>query len=620
MDNNLINEYLEIFESEANLSDVVLENFIFIDLSKKSSIKEDDFRDGIIKSVENIDKEYIGALIFYGYRMGALQLKNKTEFITRQYGYKDTAILPFNIDEFLNKDTSKDNELVSISNIIEWIINPESNIDIVDSIIRKMVFPITNDLCKRTQMGKDIECEIFLPPMSKNIEVYDWENIFRNLQVDNINIKILGYGDLFKIDKIERLFIVQSHTDGESEYLIISAYENIRGHNRLMHSMAFDTVSGKKYLLHDIKDVSFSLDNSYESYSKDEHKQEILSHWDYIPCKYPVIRGISSFLGMNTATFIRKIYKIKDVIKPYSDEDKADLKEKEHIESIKKVFKEGEALQILDICSRLLKEENIYNISLGDMVYVANLIEKSDQFVDVGLITKNKYELGTYRKFGKYLDLDRLGEIPSNYASISWEISNSKMKLIPYYKLDEKKDDINDIILSVVDFYDHCTADIVADELLYMFSKGEEPSAYFTAKVFMYLSSLGDIEIESKNEYVDKIVNVDNVQYKELDKTKIKPAKLESKNNSVVRIKRRTESSIFRSKNNARLLSNTLIDELGLSVRSYNCLKRVHINYISDIIKLTPTELLGVRNLGKMCTLEVIRAVNKLGYKLKNQR
>lgn len=40
------------------------------------------------------------------------------------------------------------------------------------------------------------------------------------------------------------------------------------------------------------------------------------------------------------------------------------------------------------------------------------------------------------------------------------------------------------------------------------------------------------------------------------------------------------------------------IDELELSVRSYNCLKRAGINTVEELINKTPEDMMKVRNLG----------------------
>lgn len=59
------------------------------------------------------------------------------------------------------------------------------------------------------------------------------------------------------------------------------------------------------------------------------------------------------------------------------------------------------------------------------------------------------------------------------------------------------------------------------------------------------------------------------------------------------------------------------IEDLDLSVRSYNCLKRKGINNLGELSKLTYTELITVRNLGKKSVDEVIRKLKEYNIELK---
>lgn len=58
------------------------------------------------------------------------------------------------------------------------------------------------------------------------------------------------------------------------------------------------------------------------------------------------------------------------------------------------------------------------------------------------------------------------------------------------------------------------------------------------------------------------------------------------------------------------------IDELDLSIRAYNCLKRAAINTVGDICNMTPSQLKKVRNLGKKCYDEVLEKLDRLGVEL----
>lgn len=61
------------------------------------------------------------------------------------------------------------------------------------------------------------------------------------------------------------------------------------------------------------------------------------------------------------------------------------------------------------------------------------------------------------------------------------------------------------------------------------------------------------------------------------------------------------------------------IEEMDLSVRSYNCLKRAGIHTIEDLTKKTEEDMLKVRNLGTKSLDEVILKLESYGLKLKEQ-
>ncbi len=58
------------------------------------------------------------------------------------------------------------------------------------------------------------------------------------------------------------------------------------------------------------------------------------------------------------------------------------------------------------------------------------------------------------------------------------------------------------------------------------------------------------------------------------------------------------------------------IEELDLSVRSYNCLKRAGINTVEDLINKTEDEMMKVRNLGRKSLEEVVQKLEALGLRL----
>ena len=60
------------------------------------------------------------------------------------------------------------------------------------------------------------------------------------------------------------------------------------------------------------------------------------------------------------------------------------------------------------------------------------------------------------------------------------------------------------------------------------------------------------------------------------------------------------------------------IDELELSVRSFNCLKRAGINTVEELTSKTPEDMMKVRNLGRKSLEEVLNKLKELGLSLDN--
>ena len=58
------------------------------------------------------------------------------------------------------------------------------------------------------------------------------------------------------------------------------------------------------------------------------------------------------------------------------------------------------------------------------------------------------------------------------------------------------------------------------------------------------------------------------------------------------------------------------IDELELSVRSYNCLKRAEINTVADLMQKSEDDMIKVRNLGRKSLEEVKKKLQELGLTL----
>lgn len=61
------------------------------------------------------------------------------------------------------------------------------------------------------------------------------------------------------------------------------------------------------------------------------------------------------------------------------------------------------------------------------------------------------------------------------------------------------------------------------------------------------------------------------------------------------------------------------IEDLDLSVRSFNCLKRAGINTVEDLINRSEEDMMKVRNLGRKSLEEVVQKLNSLGFSLQKE-
>jgi DNA-directed RNA polymerase subunit alpha len=71
--------------------------------------------------------------------------------------------------------------------------------------------------------------------------------------------------------------------------------------------------------------------------------------------------------------------------------------------------------------------------------------------------------------------------------------------------------------------------------------------------------------------------------------------------------------------NNKEKVLEMTIEELDLSVRSYNCLKRAAINTVEELIRKSDDEMMKVRNLGKKSLEEVQHKLVELGLNLRKE-
>ena len=79
-----------------------------------------------------------------------------------------------------------------------------------------------------------------------------------------------------------------------------------------------------------------------------------------------------------------------------------------------------------------------------------------------------------------------------------------------------------------------------------------------------------------------------------------------------------TEIMIEKEESKKEKVLETTIEELDLSVRSYNCLKRAGINTVQDLTTRSENDMMKVRNLGRKSLEEVIAKLDAMGLSLAN--
>lgn len=82
---------------------------------------------------------------------------------------------------------------------------------------------------------------------------------------------------------------------------------------------------------------------------------------------------------------------------------------------------------------------------------------------------------------------------------------------------------------------------------------------------------------------------------------------------------KKAEIMVEREETKKEKVLEMTIEELDLSVRSFNCLKRAGIDTVEDLANRTEEDMIKVRNLGKKSLEEVIQKLHSLGLDLKRE-
>lgn len=80
-----------------------------------------------------------------------------------------------------------------------------------------------------------------------------------------------------------------------------------------------------------------------------------------------------------------------------------------------------------------------------------------------------------------------------------------------------------------------------------------------------------------------------------------------------------TEIIVEKEESKKEKVLEMTIEDLDLSVRSYNCLKRAGINTVEDLVNKSEEDMMKVRNLGRKSLEEVINKLDGLGLNLKKE-
>lgn len=619
---NYIQQYNAHFELPDSMSSKERIECDYIELVPDDIIRfSDNHSESISRDWTNSSFPYPGSiLIFYNYQMIAGQVKGRAEFLTEQKGMKEDKYFFRNTDDLLNVLCDESSDNTSICNLIQWMIKPQGNSDFVSQIFKRLIVSGIKRHC-RSISGNSSNCIVYIPPFSKGTTIPNWNDILESISFDDIdlNISFKDLGSLIQCKPEHTHYLMFHAEDKNREYLLISAYRN---DVHCIGSLAFDIKQSAN-----IEELQIIPTFTTSPEHKNGHSpvdtavsiQSTKKMLTPIKCRYTVEDNLYSFLSNNGASYFRKTYKMKE-----TDLRSSNGQETTHsvINQIQKVFSANRELQVIDICAKLLNTSELSEISCGDVTYIAAVLEQAkNHFVETGVSIHKKAST----QFGAYggikMDYRKIFNLPSNFSEITWKLTRG---VIPIDYKSIKRNNIktfhlNQVILSTIDHYDNCTAENVASDLLalYMPDLDIEPSAFFTAKVFLYLSAMQETQIKSiQANATDGFESVDKTYFHELHIPSEHIAK-PTKKQKVIH-KTSFDSLGWYKKDLVLQKRDVTIEEMNLSIRAYNCLHRAGIRHASNLAQMTWEDLMKVRNLGKKGAKEVVSKLGIAGFSLKN--
>lgn len=560
-------------------------------------------------------------------------------------GMRDISQLPISVDGLLG-DVSSMNESADVGNFISWTVKPLEKTELSARMFKRFLSKGIRFYCERIS-DDETECIGYMPPFSPQILFPSWEKLLKEIAPEipfNLYLKDIGSLTEHPIGKTHYLVLhspaVQSEDDQDDitlEYYIVSAYRTeLNGTSHCLGCIAFDVdACNEIYEMQAFPDTVIRMKEIKAGLKKEvapeTHSVTKLPH---IASRFQLDDSLYSFLDSITDSFIRKTYRLGDF--PGGSD--------EFLQKMRQTYEDNRELEISDLCVEMTGINDLCQISLGDAAYLAKktYIETKQQvFVETGLSmhnSKNAYFGGCSIIQG---DFSSAFELPANFAEATWKVKRNihaveygiiKRKNITKFTLDQ-------VIEAIVAHNDNCTAADIAIDLLYFYgTDGDmEPSALFTAKVFMYLAKMPTIQFKaSGGQAHGGIAYIENLG-REIAPVPVKKAKThgEAVSSGTRRVanfdsfgwykperavKQSVKTSSYSSRKMIRPEGKMIrIDDADLSIRTYNSLKRAGIRYLNDLTDKSEKELFKIRYLGKKGVDEVRDRLESYGFSVKNK-
>ena len=132
-----------------------------------------------------------------------------------------------------------------------------------------------------------------------------------------------------------------------------------------------------------------------------------------------------------------------------------------------------------------------------------------------------------------------------------------------------------------------------------------------TSNNYIDMANFNEFSDEEKNAYKEKLLETFEEKEKQSQSEK---TKFSIKENSILKTDNGNNFiNIKTSLEKEEKVLEMSIEELELSVRSFNCLKRAGIATVEDLTNKSETDMLKVRNLGKKSFDEVTAKLHSLG-------